>query len=123
MQTIKNQMTKVATANGYDYYYGSDNGKKFYNIVPTGQAAPNGGYNRHWICGIKKVPDLFPMALNTVKVLFADPQHNYSTNVSAQTTEITAVQYFVGKRFNVGSFPVEDMQQCIGIEFTDNNNN
>jgi len=59
--------------------------------------------------------------LNTVKVLFADSSNNYTTNVSSQTTEITAMQYFAGKCFNMGVFPVENMQQCIGIEFTDNN--
>jgi len=62
-----------------------------------------------------------PLKLNTVKVKFEDSINDYTTNVSSQTTEITAMQYFVGKRFNVGCFPVEDMQQCIGIEFTDNN--
>jgi len=62
-----------------------------------------------------------PDKLNTVKVKFEDSTNDYTTNVSTQTTEITAMQYFVGKRFNVGSYPVENMQQCIGIEFTDNN--
>lgn len=59
--------------------------------------------------------------LNSVKVLFEDSIYNYTTNVSSQTTEITAMQYFVGKCFNMGPFPVENMQQCIGIEFTNNN--
>jgi len=35
--------------------------------------------------------------LNTVKVLFADSKYNYSTNVSSQSTEETAKDYFIGK--------------------------
>jgi len=62
-----------------------------------------------------------PLKLNSVKVLFEDSIYNYTTNVSSQTTEITAMHYFVGKCFNMGVFPVENMQQCIGIEFTNNN--
>jgi len=62
-----------------------------------------------------------PLKLNSVKVLFEDSIYNYPTNVSSQTTEIKAMQYFVGKCFNMGVFPVENMQQCIGIEFTNNN--
>lgn len=52
-------MNKVTTANGYDYYVGMEDGKPFYNIVPTGHPAPDGGYAREYICGIKKVPDMF----------------------------------------------------------------
>ena len=63
------------------------------------------------------------MKLNSVKVLFADEQYNYETNVSAQTTEQTASRYFVGQVFNIGCYPCEDIQTCIGIEFTDNNLN
>jgi hypothetical protein len=59
--------------------------------------------------------------LNIVKVKFADPKYNYETDVSAETTEHTAFQYFVGKYFNMGAFPVENMQRCIDIEFTDMN--
>jgi len=121
MQTIKNQMTKVATSNGYDYYYGSDNGNKFYNIVPSGQAAPNGGYSRAYICAVKNMPDLFPKALNSVKVLFADSTCNYETSVSAHTTEKEATEYFVGKSFDMGHFPAEEIHKCIGIEFINNN--
>lgn len=59
--------------------------------------------------------------LNTVKVLFADARYNYSTNVNSQSTEKTARDYFVGKCFDFGIYPNENMQKCIGIEFTDNN--
>lgn len=59
--------------------------------------------------------------LNTVKVLFADSQYNYSTDVSANSTKESVNEYFVGKLFDKGIYPVENMQQCIGVEFTDNN--
>lgn len=59
--------------------------------------------------------------LNTVKVIFADSKYNYETNVSANSTEQTASEYFVNKYFDLGIYPKEDMQKCIGIEFTDNN--
>lgn len=59
--------------------------------------------------------------LNSVKVLFADSKYNYSTDVSANSTKESVNQYFVGKLFDRGIYPVEDMQQCVGVEFTDNN--
>ncbi len=59
--------------------------------------------------------------LNTVAVFFADEKYNYSTSVSAQATEESAREYFVGKFFDMGIFPVENMQQCTGILFTSNN--
>ena len=59
--------------------------------------------------------------LNNVKVLFTDSKYNYETNVSANSTEQTASEYFVNKYFDLGIYPKEDMQKCIGIEFTDNN--
>jgi len=62
-----------------------------------------------------------PAKLNTVKVLFADSKYNYSTDVSTKTTEQTAKRYFVGQDFDLGIYPAENMQTCIGIEFTDNN--
>lgn len=62
-----------------------------------------------------------PDKLNSVKVLFADTSYNYMTNVSAQSTEQSVKEYFVGKRFNLGAFPIEDMQVCTGVEFINNN--
>ena len=59
--------------------------------------------------------------LNSVKVLFADSRYNYTTNVSSQSTEETASDYFVGKSFDFGIYPNEDFKKCIGIEFIDNN--
>ena len=59
--------------------------------------------------------------LNEVKVIFENPIYNYSTDVSALSTEESATAYFVGREFNVGVYPVENMQKCIAIEFINNN--
>ena len=59
--------------------------------------------------------------LNNVKVIFSNSQYNYETNVSANATEQTTKEYFVGKYFDLGIYPKEDMQKCIDIEFIDNN--
>lgn len=59
--------------------------------------------------------------LNNVKVLFTDSKYNYETNVSSNSTEQTAKEYFVGKYFDLGIYPKEDFQKCIDIEFIDNN--
>jgi hypothetical protein len=59
--------------------------------------------------------------LNSVKVIFEDEKYNYETNVSADSTKKSCEQYFVGKFFDVGSYPVENLQKCISIEFIDNN--
>lgn len=59
--------------------------------------------------------------LNSVKVLFNNPEYNYSTNVSAESTKESAEAYFIGKSFDLGIYPKEDFQKCIGLEFTDNN--
>ena len=62
-----------------------------------------------------------PAKLNSVLVKFEDATNNYETSVSSQTTEITAISYFVGKYFNIAPYPSEKACKCIGIEFTDNN--
>jgi len=62
-----------------------------------------------------------PAKLNSVLVKFEDATNNYETSVSSQTTEITAIEYFVGKYFNIAPYPSEKACKCIGIEFTDNN--
>jgi len=53
-------MEKIATFGGYDYYKGYSDKGAYYNLVPIGQAAPNGGYySKEYILRIKQVPDLF----------------------------------------------------------------
>ena len=59
-------MTKLATQFNYDFYMGTDKkGKKFYDITPTGQPAPKGGYySAEYICKIKGVPNIFNNLIN-----------------------------------------------------------
>lgn len=59
--------------------------------------------------------------LNSVVVKFEDPTLNYVTSVSAKSTEKDCRQYFVGKYFNMGAYPIELMAKCIDIEFTNHN--
>ena len=61
------------------------------------------------------------MNLNAVKVKFDNSQYNYITSVSHQSTEQSCRKYFVGTWFNMGQYPVDDFQRCIGIEFINNN--
>lgn len=59
--------------------------------------------------------------LNIVKVIFEDPMYNYFTHVSHNSTEEGCGSYFIGKYFDVGIYPKENMQKCIDIKFTNNN--
>jgi hypothetical protein len=53
-------MQLFTNAYGYNFWIGIDErGEAFYNITLEGQPAPNGGYCSEWICGVKKVPNLF----------------------------------------------------------------
>ena len=61
------------------------------------------------------------LKLNSVKVMFQDSQYDYETNVSADSTKESAEAYFLNTLFDVGVFPIENLQECISIEFTDNN--
>jgi hypothetical protein len=58
--------------------------------------------------------------MNSCKVIFRDPIYNYVTSVSLTTTETDCKDYFIGKFFDVGFYPKENMQQCIDIEFIKN---
>lgn len=61
--------------------------------------------------------------LNTVEVIFANPEYNYTTAVSPTTTEESARKYFVGTSFNVASYPKEQFEEVVDIKFTPNPNN
>jgi hypothetical protein len=55
--------------------------------------------------------------LNEVTVKFKNSKYNYETEVSSNTTAKSAHEYFVGQYFDVGSYPKENMQRVIGIDF------
>lgn len=59
--------------------------------------------------------------LNSVRVVFRNGKYNYTTSVSADSTKESCEDYFVDNYFDMGTFPRENMQKCVGIVFTDNN--
>ena len=61
--------------------------------------------------------DDYTKRLGKVDVIFENPKYNYSTNVSAETTEESARQYFVGKTFNVGACLSKQIEKVIDIKF------
>ena len=52
----------------------------------------------------------------TVTVKFSDSRYNYQTSVVAECSDSEISRYFVRQWFDVGVYPVENMQQCLGIE-------
>jgi hypothetical protein len=69
------QMKLVASSETYDYYVGNDDNGYFYNIVPVDSGAPNGGYAKEWILGVKHAPDLFP-AIEVKEIDFTRVNNN-----------------------------------------------
>ena len=55
--------------------------------------------------------------LNEVRVKFKNSKYNYTTAVSANTTHRQAYEYFVGQYLNVASYPNENMQKVVGIDY------
>ena len=102
-----------------DYYQdGFANGKHFVASSElfdwNGQRFSKGGstYENGGGVGEKKYPPL-----NIVRVKFEDPKYNYSTNVASGIDEENARAYFVGQSFNVGSYPKEQFEQVVDIEW------
>lgn len=60
-------MKKLIEYNNYSYYVGNEKGKRFFNIVPSDQKAPGGGYDAETICKIKHLPNLFLLTEQDVK--------------------------------------------------------
>jgi hypothetical protein len=110
-------MQKVATSNGYDYYIGWDEKTgNFYNIVPENSPAPDGGYKKEYILGIKKVPDLFmPPVIELTKdevkelkraknQLLTDQQATFTSNARSWATIKK-----VADKYNVDSQKIYDL--------------
>jgi hypothetical protein len=55
--------------------------------------------------------------LKSVKVIFKNPVYNYVTSVNGKSSEEGLRNYFVNTVFDVGGYPVEDLQKCIDIKF------
>ena len=54
----------------------------------------------------------------SAKVMFNNSKYNYITSLSAQCAKQDAQDYFIGQTFDVGVYPIENMQTCIGIEYS-----
>jgi hypothetical protein len=55
--------------------------------------------------------------INYVKVKFANNKLNYITSINSSATLQDVQNYYINQYFNVGSYPIENMQQCIDIEY------
>jgi hypothetical protein len=101
-----------------DKFFQPMNAQILYLRLRGGEKFEEGGTTD---CGCHKMEEGGSMdyknKLGLVKVKFKNPKYNYSTNVSADTTEKDARKYFVGQMFNVGSYPREIMREVIDIEF------
>lgn len=62
------------------------------------------------------------MTNKSVKVIFANPKYNYTTSVSNTATDESLKNYFINTPFDMGAFPREDFQTCIGIEINNKSN-
>ena len=62
--------------------------------------------------------DDYTKNLGMVKVKFANPKYDYETSVSGSLTEKDVRDYFVGKSFNVVSYPNELFEKVVDIEFS-----
>jgi hypothetical protein len=54
--------------------------------------------------------------MKSVKVIFKDSKYNYTTSVNEKATDNEIRRYFIGQMFNIGCYPIENMQQCIDVE-------
>lgn len=52
----------------------------------------------------------------SVLVKFKNEKYNYTTPVSGTASISDTYAYFVGQWLDMGTYPIENMQQCIGIE-------
>lgn len=54
--------------------------------------------------------------LKTAKIKFMNSKYNYETSVNGQLTDDEIKSYFVGKSFDVGTYPDEKIQKVIDCE-------
>lgn len=57
--------------------------------------------------------------MKAIIVKFENEAYNYITSVNPKVTKKDVEDYFIGKQFDMGVFPVEDFQKCIGVDFID----
>ena len=54
--------------------------------------------------------------MKTVKVIFKNPKFNYITSINPNVSDKDIRSYFINSSFNVGCYPIENLQVCINIE-------
>jgi hypothetical protein len=60
------------------------------------------------------------MNFTSVTVVFEDAKYNYTTSVNPNCTDEEIKEYFCGKMFDVGAYPVENMQIAVGVVISRN---
>ena len=60
--------------------------------------------------------------MKSVTVKFNNPDLNYQTSINPACTTEEIRKYFVGTVFNMGVYPVENMQRCIDVEVSEADN-
>lgn len=50
----------------------------------------------------------------TALVQFSNNSHNYFTSVNGKLSDVEIQNYFIGKRFDMGIYPNEDLQISTG---------
>lgn len=96
---------------GYTLHYNGNKYEFVHSLAKGGTAKKKSSYAKGGMM------DDYTKSFGLVKVKFANPKYNYETNVSGDITEKAAREYFVGKMFDVGVYPKENMQRVIDIEF------
>ena len=124
LRDVKKVLFKNGGGVKSDYYIfeGVDNlnGKPLYRVESTSESDNEyvGEWHTNKKDAQKELDGLSNNSLGVVKVIFENPEYNYTTNVGAKITESEARKYFVGKMFDVGVYPKENMQKAIDIEFS-----
>ncbi len=58
--------------------------------------------------------------MKSVKVIFANPEYNYSTSVNPACTKEFIERYFVGTSFAVNAcHQEEEFARCVAVEITE----
>ena len=108
---------------GRKILYQDDNVKLEHNTVSDTYSVRDAKTNE-FVKGayLKEGGEIEKNRLHTVEVMFENPEYNYSTVVAPTATEESSRKYFVGKKFNVASFPKEQMEEVVDIKFIQNPN-
>lgn len=60
--------------------------------------------------------------MNIIRVFFENSVYSYATSVSVNCDVKSATDYFLNSVFDVGTYPIENQQKCVGFWLTDKEN-